>query len=74
MQLRWLIRKNVGVTAQQVREYAHAQYLTMAEAKRKLINETEPRLQYLDMEAFDSDRGEWGLWRDVPTVVVPHGE
>jgi hypothetical protein len=37
--------------------------------KTILQEKSEPRLQYLDEEAFDSDREKWGLWVDVPHVV-----
>jgi hypothetical protein len=68
MQLRWLIRRN-PVTVQQVKAYADKFCMPMFEARKKLVNEQPPVLQYLDSESFDIDRGDWGLWVDVPTVM-----
>jgi len=59
MKLRWLIRRNT-VTNAQIRDHARAHGLPMMEAKRQLVNRTDPVLQY-----WDSSKG----WQTVPTVI-----
>lgn len=60
--IRWVIERNPMVTASQVRAYAANRFLTLTEAKKALLQQTEPRLQYLN----DDSAG----WVDVPTVII----
>jgi hypothetical protein len=60
VELRWLIRKN-KVTAEQVVELAASLPCTMAAAKKQLVNEFGPVLQF----KYESI----GAWHDVPVVV-----
>ena len=62
--VRWLIRRN-EVTAEEVREYAAANDLPLMTAKRILINESLPVLQYRNVA---------GRWLDVPTCVISDKE
>lgn len=58
--IRWYIERNRVPQAHEVRAYAIAKGVTMMEAKRELMNESKPRLQFWDNN---------GKWQDVPTVV-----
>lgn len=60
--VRWLIRRN-EVTAEEVSEYASENNLPLMTAKRILVNESVPVLQYRNVA---------GRWIDVPTCVISH--
>lgn len=58
--IRWYIERNRVPQAHEVRAYAIGRGVTMMDAKRELMNESKPRLQFCDHN---------GKWHDVPTVV-----
>lgn len=65
MKFRWAIYKN-QVNAQMVRDYATENDIPMSLAKKELVDQSQPVLQYLDV--YD-DFGN-GIWVDVPTEII----
>ena len=59
MKLRWAIKRRT-VTAEQVRAYSEKYDVPMMQAKRELVGESKPVLQYYDNDA----------WHDVPLEVI----
>jgi hypothetical protein len=67
MKVRWLIRKN-HVNAYQVRDYADRANICLMDAKKILVDESYPVLQY-------RCENEWGFyWQDVPLEVEYRNE
>jgi hypothetical protein len=58
--LRWFQERDPMPTAAQVRAYAERHFLTMMEAKARLLDHSPLRLQMRDVR---------GKWIDVPTVI-----
>ena len=68
--MRWLVKRN-KVTAEQIKQYATEHNLRMMEAKKILVNEIQPVLQYWDDGGSLAVMG-GGEWRDVPYIVEEH--
>lgn len=60
MKFRWVVYRN-KVSSDMIRSYALENNIPMMEAKKFLVNEKSPILQY--------NNGD-GVWCDIPTVII----
>jgi hypothetical protein len=73
IKVRWYTVEN-RCTSADVAAYRADTNVSMTDAKRILQNRVGPVLQYYDADAFDSVRGCWGCWTDIPYVTQYRGE
>lgn len=73
MQLRWYIERN-NVTAEMVEEERLISGESFAKCKKRLLNESAPRLQYFVPYQPPLLTSETGAWVDVPTMIFTRNE